>query len=123
MLRLFIAIAIALLNSATTLAQTAPPIRYVDLNAPGAMDKVQASNPAHYKKIQSILDGLNKRSAADARHWIRTTYNAKEVAYFSHVLVTYPGQSSLSFILDGTRYSGRVTLERKRAEIYPVKSP
>ena len=123
MLRVIIAIAIALLNSTTTSAQTPSPIRYVDLNAPGAMDKVQTANPAHYKKIQSILDGLNKRSAADARYWIRTTYNAKEVVYFSHVLVTYPGQSDLSFILDGTRYSARVTLEAKRAEIYPVKAP
>lgn len=112
-----------LLNSVAALAQSAPPIRYVNLNAPGAMDKVQASNPVHYKKIQSILDGLNQRSATDARHWIRTTYNAKEVAYFSHVLVTYPGQSDLSFILDGTRYHGRVTLEAKRAEIYSVKTP
>lgn len=123
MQRLLIAIAILLVGSSIASAQTASTPRYVDLNAPGAMDKVRTSNPAHYEKIQSILDGLNKRSPADARRWIQTTYNAKEVAYFSHLLVTDPPQSNLSFLLDGTRYFGRVTLEPKRAEFYPVKTP
>ena len=87
------------------------------------MDKVQASSPAHYKTIQSILDGLNKRSASNIPRWIQTTYRAKDVGYSWYVQTSYPGQRNISFTLDKTHYFGVVTLDPKRAEIYPVKAP
>jgi hypothetical protein len=121
--RIFLAIAIAFLNLSVAIGQNAKPTRDINLNAPGAMEKVQASNPQHYKKIQSILDGIDKHSPGDARRWIQTTYNAKDVGYSFTVLTTSPGQRQLSFTLDKTRYRAVVTLERGRAEIYPVKSP
>lgn len=122
MLRLFVAIAVASLNATIALGQNVAPTRNINLNAPGAMEKVQASHPAHYKKIQNILDGLAKRSLGEARRWIRTTYNAKDVMYSPIVLTTSPGQRQLSFTLDRTRYRAVVTLEINRVEIYPVKS-
>src|SRR5262245_16280420 len=121
MLRLIIAIVLlALLPIAS--AQNAQTARYVNLNAPGAMEKVRAANPGHYQKIQGIIEGLTKQSHDQAARWIQTSFGASEVLYTNILLTSEPPQKDIAFTLDSTRYHGRITLRRERAEFFPVKS-
>ena len=75
-------------------SQTAQPARLVSLNAPGAMERIKAANPAHYEAIQGIVAGLARNPHATDPRW---------------------------FTLDGTRYQGRVTLDSGRVYLVPTR--
>ena len=96
--------------------------RAIDLNAPGAIEELWATNPKHYKKIRRILVGLEQEQYRNVPEWIRTTVGARDVSYPPIWLVSFPPQRFLSFTLDRTHYSARVTLDFHGAEIYPVGS-
>ena len=87
-----------------------PAVHVVDLNRPGAMERVRASNPGHHDKIVRILDGLTQRPYDDVPRWINTTFQARDVRFSPIVMTTYPAQRDLTFVLDSMRYRGRVTL-------------
>lgn len=92
----------------------------INLNAAGAMEKLRTSNPKHYERIQQIVNGLGERQYDDVPTWMQTTFEAKDVSY-SILLVTWPPQRNLSFVLEGTTYRAVVTFDDKRAKIYPIK--
>jgi hypothetical protein len=93
----------------------------LNLNVPGAMEKLRTSNPKHYEVIQQMLNGLDEMRYDGVARWIQTSFDAKDVSYSSTLLATEPPQRALSFVLGGITYRATVTLEGKRAEIYPVK--
>lgn len=97
------------------------PTGQINLNAAGAMEKLRTSNPKHYERIQQIVNGLGERQTDDVPRWIQTTFEAKDVSYSAILLVTHPPQRDLSFVLEGTMYRAVVTLDDKRAKIYPIK--
>jgi hypothetical protein len=102
-------------------AQDRVPGRQVNLNAPGAMETLEATNPAHYLRIQQIVAGLSERGYDAVPGWIRTTFDAKDVSYSELLLVSLPPQRRLSFTLDDTHYRATITLEWRRAQIYPTR--
>ena len=81
--------------------------KHVDLNAPGALEKLQASNPVHYRKVQEILKGLEERRGRDVVGWLQASFAAKQISYYDLYRTSYPPQRDLSFVLDETRYSAR----------------
>jgi hypothetical protein len=77
----------------------------IDLDQPGAMQRLARDNPAHYAKVEQILSEAPHRPYSTMARWIRTEFNATDVDA-SHLLKTsYPPQARLSFALDGTQYS------------------
>jgi hypothetical protein len=122
MLRKVIVGLLFLLSPSTLFADESRPPKYVYLNAPGALEKLQKTNPSHYAKIQTIVSGLENRIHGDVPRWIRTTFDAKDVSYSNILLTTSPPQRDLSFMLDGTRYHGRVTLMSSGATIFTIKN-
>ena len=104
-------------------AQTAEPARYVDLNAPGVMERIKAVSPAHYEAIQGIVAGLATHPHATDPRWIQTSFGAKDVSYGMALLTSYPPQRNIAFTLDATRYRGRVTLGSGRVYFVPARSP
>lgn len=102
-------------------AADAGPRRTVDLDQPGALQALAQSNPAHYAKIRTIMDGLLQRPDTDVARWIRTTFNARDVAYVPIVLTSHPPKRRLSFALDDTRYEAVVTLTNVRGDIVPAR--
>lgn len=111
-----------LLGTATAFAQPPANRRFVNLNTPGAMEKLQVSDPRHYEKVIKILDGLEEHRNAHVARWLEVSFEAKDVAYSDILLTTYPPQKDLSFRLDDATYSGRITLERPRARFKPIRS-
>jgi hypothetical protein len=86
------------------------------------MDKLRTKNPAHYEKVQAIINGLGSRGHGEVPRWLRTNFDAKDVSYSDILLVTHPPQRDLSFVLEKTTYRARVTLEGSGAKVYPVRN-
>ncbi|HET7363499.1 MAG TPA: hypothetical protein VFJ70_08020 [Burkholderiales bacterium] len=103
---------VALLFAAQALA--------IDLDQPGAMQKLSRDNPAHYAKVEKILSEAPHRPYASMARWIRTEFNATDVDA-SHLLRTsYPAQARLSFVLDGQPYSKVIRIDAP-ARAIPAK--
>lgn len=94
----------------------------IDLNQPGAMEKLRAKRPEHYKKIDAILQHLPTIYVQDVPGYLRVHFNATHVFYTETLLTSLPPQRDLSFVLDDTTYQARVTLDHGGATIYPVKN-
>jgi len=110
------------LSAQYALATDTSPPKQVNLNVPGIMMTLRESRPTHFEKIQAIVRDLRNHDDQDVPRWMQTNFNAKNVLYSRILLTTSPAQRDLSFVLDDTRYRGRVTLERGGAQIFPIKS-
>jgi hypothetical protein len=118
------ALVVALLLSGWTLGAAAegPPVRrVVDLDAPGAFEAIQTSNPTHYDKIRRILQGVLQQPEARVAQWMLTTFDARDVAYVPVVLTSQPPQRRLAFALDATRYEVTLVLTNVRGEVVPAR--
>ena len=103
---------IALLFAAQALA--------IDLDQPGALQKLARDNPVHYAKVEKILSEAPHRPYATMARWIRTEFKATDVDA-SHLLRTsYPAQARLSFVLDGQPYSKVIRIDAP-ARAIPAK--
>ena len=92
----------------------------IDLDQPGAMQKLARDNPAHYAKVEKILSEAPYRPYTSIPRWIRTEFNATDVDT-SHLLKTsYPAQARLSFVLDGQPYSKVISIDAP-ARAIPAK--
>jgi hypothetical protein len=97
----------------------AAAIPAIDLDQPGAIERVQRDNPAHYRAIQHIL-----RTAPDMRPrvitgWIRTSYDPKAPPVLL-IKTSYPPRARLEFALDDTRYVTFVTLWNVEPAVTPA---
>ena len=99
-----------------------PPGATVDLNWPGAMDRLKRDNPAHHKKVQAILASASTLPSPRAEQFVRATYDAKDVFFGPVVLTSDPPKVDLRFRLDDVVYSKRVML-RVSATPEPATSP
>jgi len=119
--RLLVATVLVLLWTTVTAAGDAPPGRPIDLNAPGALETLRRSNPAHYEKVQQILEGVLQQRDANVPRWMQTHFAAQDVNYRPIVLTSYPAKRRLSFTLDATRYEAVVILTNVRGDIVPAQ--
>lgn len=122
LVRILCALVFFSLSPSTALAQQ-QQLPYVDLNVPGAFEKLERSNPEHFQKINTIIRDLDKHTVSEVPRWIQAAFNAKDVVYSYIVLTTSPAQRELSLVLDNTRYRARVTLDHGGAKVFPVKNP
>jgi hypothetical protein len=76
----------------------------VNLNRPGAMEALARENPAHYAKIEKILDEVQRHPAESVPGWMKTSFDADSVEYSDLLKTTYPAQRQLSFTLDKMHY-------------------
>ncbi|HEY1287920.1 MAG TPA: hypothetical protein VGF58_06300 [Burkholderiales bacterium] len=120
MLRSITAILLSALYS-FAFAQDARPPRHVNLNAPGAMEGIKATSPAHYDAIQAIVAGLARNPHTADPRWIQTSFHARDVSYGMALLTSYPPKKNIAFTLDETRYEGRMTLESGSASFVPTR--
>ena len=119
--RLVATAVLALFWTAVAAAGDATPRRAIDLNAPGALEALQRSNPTHYETVRKILEGVLQRPDTDVPRWIQTSFAARDVSYVPVVLTSHPPKRRLSFALDATRYEAVVVLTNVRGDITPAK--
>ena len=97
------------------------PGRPVDLNAPGALEALQRSNPAHYDKVRRIFEGILQQPDTNVPRWIQVNFDARDVTYAPIVLTSHPPKRRLSFALDATRYEAVIVLTNARGDIVPLR--
>jgi hypothetical protein len=95
--------------------------RTVDLDAPGAIDRVRAANPAHVDKIVKIIEGVRQQPDSGVPRWLRVNFDAREVGYAPIVMTSHPPKRRLSFALDDTRYEVVVILTNAAGVVTPVE--
>jgi hypothetical protein len=98
-----------------------PAARIIDLNAPGAMQRLEQSNPQHHEKVSRILAGVLRQADRDVPRWLQASFAASDVSYAPVLLTSAPPQRRLSFALDGTRYLAVLTLSHVKGEIVPAR--
>jgi hypothetical protein len=93
----------------------------IDLDAPGALETLRQSRPAHFEKVRKILDGVVQRADTEVPRWMQVSFNARDVDYRPVVLTSHPPKRRLSFALDDTRYEAVVTLTNVRGDVVPLR--
>src|SRR5437016_12502900 len=88
--RLVATAVLALLWTAVAAAGDATPRRAIDLNAPGALEALQRSNPTHYEEVRKILEGVLQRPDTDVPRWIQTNFAAPGASLGADVLSSLP---------------------------------
>ena len=112
---LFFAVAAPLVFSSSFAAATT-----VDLDAPGALARLQEEQPAQYGTVASILRDAERLPEQRVEGWIRTTYHAESVHLGQILLVSYPPKRRLSFSLEGVSYHATVVVQLPPATIVPA---
>jgi hypothetical protein len=94
--------------------------RHIDLDAPGALARVQRDNPMHYRAVTRILREAPQHKPATLAGWVRTAFDAR-MASAMLVKTSYPPQARLEFVLDKTEYRALVTLRNVEPSILPAR--
>ena len=95
--------------------------RTVDLDAPGATERVRADNPAHFGTIVKIIEGVTQQPDSAVPGWLRVNFDARDVDYRPIVMTSHPPKRRLSFALDDTRYETVVVLTNTTGAVIPAK--
>ena len=95
----------------------------VDLNAPGALEKLHRADPARFGDVVSILVRAESTTGEEFERIVQAHSGGSAGRMFDYLRTTYPPQRYFSFRLGETTYSGRMTLalraELKRAGVLP----
>lgn len=111
---------ILLALAGTALAATSKPVTYVDLNKPGALDRVAVDNPEHYRVLADIIRTVQTRSCAEVLKAYRASHEAG-VNCSSYLLRTsFPPKRHVGVSIDGVHYMGNVTVDVP-AELMPAR--
>jgi hypothetical protein len=117
-----IAIVGTLLLSIQSLAWAADAPRTVDLRDAGALEQLQRSNPAHFKKIQQLLAGLREQPSRAEGDWLQTTFDAHNVNLSRFLMRTSnPPKQLLQFTLDDVQYTMHLVRTDLTVEMVPAQ--
>ena len=112
---------LASLWTALVAADAIRPGQRVDLNAPGMLETLQQSRPAHFEKVRRILEGVLQQPESEVPRWMRVSVGARDIDYRPVVLTSHPPKRRLSFALDDIYYEAIVTLTNVRGEVIPLR--
>ena len=93
---------------------------FVDLNEPGALDRLARNNPEHYSKVRKILAGVDEIPEQAVGRWMKAQFNATDVSYSPYLLTSNPPLKRLSFTLQTTRYQALLMLTDEGARLLPA---
>lgn len=121
MARLMVVVA-ALLASLTALGAEPGRGRSIDLRAPQALQELQRENPAHFARIEQIVEGLRQEPQRAESDWLQVNFDARDVDLSRFLIKTsYPPKQVLSFRLDEVRYTLYVTRKDLTPTVMPAK--
>ena len=110
-MRRLIAIGMTVAAMANAGAQTS--FDPVDLDAPGALARIEREHPDHFARIQRILAEVPRRPVSDdsVAKWMQAEFRATDVQYGHLMMTSYPPKKRLEFSLDRTVYVAVITLD------------
>jgi hypothetical protein len=95
----------------------------IDLNEPGALDRLARDIPDHYAKIRQILAEVDEIPEQSVSRWMKAQFKATEIAYSPVLLTSNPPKKRLSFTLETTHYEALLTLTQDGVQLLPVRPP
>jgi hypothetical protein len=93
----------------------------IDLNQPGALERLSHENPFHYAMIRRILAGVDEVPEHAVSRWMKSQFNATDVTYSAALMTSAPPRKQLSFTLETTRYSAVLTLTPDGARLFSTR--
>jgi len=90
----------------------------IDLNQPGALDRLARENPFHYAIIRRVLAGVDTVPEHVVGRWMKSEFNATDVTYSPALLTSTPPRKQLTFTLETTRYAALLTLTPDGARLF-----
>jgi hypothetical protein len=116
--------ALVLAATLAPLAPIAPALAtplVVDLDAPGALERLRSEQPARYEKVTALLRDAERLPEQQVEGWVRTRYDADAVRLGHLLLVSYPPKRRLSFSLEKVSYVATITVALPPAKIVPAR--
>jgi hypothetical protein len=93
----------------------------IDLNEPGALDRLARDNPDHYAKIRRILAEVDEIPEQSVGRWMKAQFNATDITYSPILFTSNPPQKELSFTLEATHYEALIILTQDGARLLPAR--
>jgi hypothetical protein len=103
-------------------APATPPVRTINLDAPGALEAVAAANPGHYRKLVEIIRVSSEIdcTAMPARLYVK--FGATGACTAPNLLMTsFPAKRHVRLQLDDTAYETNVVIRSSPGELVPVQ--
>jgi hypothetical protein len=114
-----IAIVSAVLATANAAESTSQP---VDLNQPGALERLQAERPEHFRAIAEVLRVVERVPCQNEEVTsLEARFDIRDMACNFTMMTSAPPKRRLSFALEGTNYVVVVTLKDTDGHAIPVK--
>jgi hypothetical protein len=103
-------------NAAGTMSQP------VDLNQPGALEKLKTERPKHFRAIEDVLRVVERVPCGNVEvHSLEVRFDIRDMACNFTMMTSAPPKRRLSFALEGTSYVVVVTLKDTDGHMVPVK--
>jgi len=85
----------------------------VDLDRPGAMDALKASNPEHFRRAQGVLDVAYHKGChvPEFERFLHAQFDAARPYCGPLVKTSYPPQRMIRFHIDGVAYSKTIQFQ------------
>ncbi len=103
-------LACVLLVAACATPGTPRAWRAIDLDRPGALETLQRDNPAHYAKVEKLLDEAARRPVQSLPGWMEAELGARDVEGLVFGMPGRGPQARVTFALDGRQYTKLVPL-------------
>jgi hypothetical protein len=114
-----IAIFSAIVATANAAGTTTQPI---DLNQPGALEKLRTERPKHFSAISEVLRVVERVPCGNAEvRSLEARFDIRDMACNFLLMTSDPPKRHLSFELEGTSYVAVVTLKDTGGKSVPVK--
>jgi hypothetical protein len=114
-----IAIFLAIVTGANAAGTTSQPI---DLNQPGALEKLRTERPEHFRAISEVLRVVERVPCQNTEvKSLEARFDIRDMACNFVLMTSDPPKRRLSFELEGTSYVAVVTLKDTGGKSVPVK--
>ena len=86
-------------------AQSPGPRYHVDLAKPGALDRLETTNPEHYAKVMAVTRVASRPSCVEDLKVLRVELQLDDASCAAMTLLTSePPKKNVSVTIDGVRY-------------------
>jgi hypothetical protein len=107
---------VATANGAGTTTQV------IDLNQPGALEKLKVERPEHYRAITQVLRVVERVPCQNEEvRSLEARFDIRDMACNFTMMTSAPPKRRLGFTLEGTNYVVVVTLKDTDGHTVPVK--
>ena len=93
----------------------------VNLDAPGALDRIEKQDPALYKRLVGVIAAAEVQPCEHLPKIIETQYRGELSSCAAYnILTSFPPKIHMSFVLDGTLYVSNVRQPNLVGRITPA---